>query len=72
MAVTRILGDGGSRAAPAMGIMRYALAREMAARETRPRQTSRAFILGLDDATLATFGYGRVAVDLAGRSGLPV
>jgi hypothetical protein len=72
MAMARTFGDGGSRAAPAMGVMRYALARESVGRETPPRQTARAFILGLDDATLATFGYDRMAVDHAGRSGFPL
>jgi hypothetical protein len=52
--------------------MRYALAREIAGRETPPRHTARAFMLGLDDATLATFGYDQMAVDHAGRSGFPL
>ena len=55
-----------------MGVMPYALAREIAGRETPPRQTARAFMLGLDDATLATFGYDRMAVDHAGRNGFPL
>jgi len=41
-------------------------------RETTPRQTASAFILGLDDAMLATFGYDRAAVDHAGRNGFPL
>ena len=72
MAMARIPGDGGSRIAPAMGALRYTLARETTRRETPPRRTDRAFMLGLDDATLATFGYGRIAVDHAGRSGFPL
>ena len=58
--------------APAMGVLPYALARASAGRETMPRQTARAFTLGLDDATLATFGYDRAALDHAGRNGFPV
>jgi len=72
MATARTFGDSGSRAAPAMGVMRYALAREIVGRETVPRHTARAFMLGLDDATLATFGYDQMAVDHAGRSGFPL
>ena len=53
MATARTLGDSGSRAAPARGASPYALARANAGRETAPRQTARAFMLGLDDATLA-------------------
>jgi hypothetical protein len=72
MATARTLGDSGGRAAPAMGVYPYALARANAGRETTPRQTARAFMLGLDDATLATFGYDRAAVDHAGRNGFPL
>jgi hypothetical protein len=70
--MARIPGDGGNRIAPAMGAVRYVLAREITRRETPPRRADRAFMLGLDDATLATFGYGRIAVDFAGRSGFPL
>jgi hypothetical protein len=72
MGIARTLGDGGSRMAPVMGALPYALARASAGRETTPRQTARAFMLGLDDATLATFGYDRLALDHAGRNGFPV
>ena len=72
MATARILGDGGSRVTPARGASPYALARANAGRETTPRQTASAFTLGLDDATLATFGYDRAAVDHAGRNGFPL
>jgi hypothetical protein len=72
MAMARIPGDGGHRVAPAMGALRYALARETTRRESAPRGGDRAFVLGLDDATLATFGYGRIAVDFAGRGGFPL
>ena len=72
MATARTLGDSGNRAAPVMGVLPHALARVNAGRETSPRQTARAFMLGLDDATLATFGYDRMAVDHAGRNGFPL
>lgn len=72
MGTARTLGDSGSRVTPAMGSLPYALARASAGRETTPRQTARAIVLGLDDATLATFGYDRVALDHAGRNGFPV
>jgi hypothetical protein len=72
MATARTLGDSGSRATPAMGALQYVLARANAGRETPPRQTARAFMLGLDDATLATFDYDRMAVDQAGRNGFPL
>ena len=72
MATAKILGDSGSRATPARGAGQYALARVSAGRETPPRQTARAFMLGLDDAMLATFGYDRMAVDHAGRNGFPL
>jgi hypothetical protein len=57
---------------PARGVLPYALARANAGRETTPRHTARAFMLGFDDATLATFGYDRAAVDHAGRNGFPL
>lgn len=72
MAIARILGDSGSRATPASGMLRYALARAVTGREAPPRQTARAFMLGLDDATFATFGYDRMAIDHAGRCGFPL
>lgn len=72
MATARTLGDSGSRATPVLGGLPYALARANAGRETPPRQTARAVMLGLDDATLATFGYDRTSVDHAGRNGFPL
>jgi|EndMetStandDraft_5_1072996.scaffolds.fasta_scaffold3925216_1 hypothetical protein len=72
MATARTLGDSGSRVTPARGVLPYALARANVGRETTPRQTTRAFALGLDDATLAVFGYDRAAVDHAGRNGFPL
>jgi hypothetical protein len=72
MATARTLGDSGSRATPARGVLQYALARASAGRETPPRRAARVFMLGRDDATLATFGYDRMAVDHAGRNGFPL
>lgn len=68
----RTFGDGGSRMAPARGVMPYALARAQMARETAPRYVARAFTLGTDDATLATFGHDRMSIDRAGRNGFPL
>lgn len=72
MAMARLPGDGAHRSAPARGVVRYALARAQVSRETAPRHTSRAFMIGVDDATLATFGYDRMSLDRAGRSGFPL
>ena len=69
---TRTLGDGGGRMTPAQGVMPYALARTQGIRETAPRHAARAFLLGLDDATLATFGHDRSGVAHAGRNSFPL
>jgi hypothetical protein len=58
--------------APAMGAMPYARARAQTMREASPRQNARAFMLGTNDAALATFGQHCMAADLAGRSGFPL
>jgi hypothetical protein len=68
----RTLGDSGSRMAPAMGAMPYALARAQAGREAAPRRMTLAFRIGIDDATLATFGPERMSVDRGGRAGFPL
>lgn len=65
-------GDMNGRAAPGRGIMRRALGRVLAAREARARQSVNAYLLGLDDATLATFGYDRKAIEEAGRGRFPL
>jgi hypothetical protein len=52
--------------------MPYALARAQIAREAAPRYVARAFTLGIDDATLATFGHDRLSIDRAGRNGFPL
>lgn len=68
----RLPEDSSSRAAPTRGILRRAMARALSAREARARQTVRAYLLGLDDATLATLGYNRSALDEAGRDRFPL
>ena len=63
----RTLGDPGFAAAPSRGLFRRALARMMAAREIQARRAVNAYLLGLDDSTLATFGYDRRALEESGR-----
>ena len=46
--------------------------RMLTAREERARQTVKAYLLGLDDATLATFGYDRKALEDAGQGRFPL
>lgn len=60
------------RAAPGRGVQRRVLGRALAAREVRVRQGISAHLLGLDDATLATFGYDRLAIEEAGRGRFPI
>ena len=73
MATASTFGDAGSRVAPAMGALPIRARPGQCRRARRtPRQTARAFMLGLDDATLATFGYDRMSVDHAGRAGFPL
>ncbi len=69
---TRSLGDIASRAAPGRVVLRHAMARLIAARQAGAGRIARASLLGLDDATLATFGYDRMAVDDAGRGSFPL
>ena len=69
---SRIAGDTGDRAAPSRGVRNWVLARSVTQRESPPRQTISAHLLGLDDAGLATFGYDRSAVDRAGRGRFPL
>jgi len=69
---TRTLGDSGNRMAPAMGAMPYARARVLTTREAAPRQTVRAFMLGMNDAVLATYGHDCMVVDRVGRNGFPL
>ncbi|SDB39893.1 hypothetical protein [Bauldia litoralis] len=69
---TRIAGDIGGRATPGRGVLRRVLGRMMSAREERARQSINAYLLGLDDATLATFGYDRKAIEEAGSGRFPL
>ena len=72
MATTRTLGDVGMRATPGRGVQRLVLARLIAALEPQARRMVGAHLLGLGDATLATFGYDRKAMDDAGRGPFPL
>ena len=69
---TRTPGDVAYRATPSRGVLRRVMARAISAREARARQSLRAYLLGLDDATLATFGYDRSALAEAGRDRFPL
>ena len=60
---TMTLGDVGCRQAPARGAVRRVLARMIAAREYEARRRVRSHLLGLDDATLATYGIDRSALN---------
>ena len=67
-----LLGDISSRSAPAGGVSRHALARLVATREVRAWRSVNAYLLGLDDATVAAFGYERKSVERAGRGPFPL
>lgn len=68
----KIPGDIGGRAASGRGVSRRVLGRMLAVREAPARRSVNAHLLGLDDATLATFGYDVRAVEEAGRGRFPV
>jgi hypothetical protein len=70
--MTMTLGDTGGRSAPARGVPRHALARMIAAREIPARRTVNGYLLGLDDATFAAFGYERKSIERAGRGPFPL
>jgi hypothetical protein len=67
-----VFGDATARVAPSRGILRLALARMIAAREAHAYRAVQAHLLGLDDATLAAFGYDRRSLERAGRGGFPL
>lgn len=67
---TRIPGTGVD-AAPAGGLFRRAVARMIAAREIQARRTVNAYLLSLDDSTLATFGYDRRALEETAHGPFP-
>lgn len=69
---TILFGDVTARVAPSRGILRRALARMIAAREQHARRQVHAHLLGLDDTTLAAFGYDRQSLEQAGRGGFPL
>jgi hypothetical protein len=65
-------GDCGGRAGLARGVLRVAVARSIAQRELPSRRRINAFLLGLDDAGLATFAGDRRALEEAGRGPFPL
>ena len=67
----RTFGMIGFDAAPAGGLFRRTVARMIAAREAKARRSVSAYLLSLDDSTLATFGLDRRALEEAGRGPLP-
>ncbi len=69
---TMTFGDVRNRTAPPRGILRRALARMIASRESHARRQVNAYLLGLDDATLAALGYDRKTLEDAGRGSLPL
>lgn len=66
------LGDISGRTAPAWGVPRHALARMIAQREIPARRTANVYLLGIDDASVAAFGYERKALERAGRGPFPL
>ena len=66
------LGDAGGRAAPSRSGPRPAVARMIATRDVPPRRRVNAFLLGLDDAGLATVACDRRALEEAGRGQFPL
>ncbi len=69
---TRVAGEIGGRTTPGRGVVRRVLGRMLSVREERARQSVNAYLLGLDDATLATFGYDRKALEEAGHGRFPL
>jgi hypothetical protein len=70
--VTITFGDIACRTAPSRTVQRRFLARLIVSTEGQLRRTAIAARLGFDDGRLATFGYGRKSVDLAGRGPFPL
>ena len=64
-------GDIGGRTALARSVLRRAVARAIAVRERQSRRRVNAYLLGLDDAGIATFASDRRSVDEAGRGAFP-
>ena len=69
---TKTFGDVRNRTAPPRSILRRAMAHTIAARETRGFRRVNAYLLGLDDATLAALGYDHKVLEDAGRGFVPL
>jgi len=69
---TMTFGDVYARSAPPRGVLRRAAARLVAAREAEARRRVNSYLLGLDDATLASLGYDRAVLEATGRGGAPL
>ena len=69
---TMTFGDVAARQTIGRGVLRRAMARTMALREHHARRRVNVYLLGLDDATLATYGYSRSALEQAGRGAFPL
>ena len=67
---TTTFGDVRNRTAPPRSILRRALARMIAAGEAQAHRKVSAYLLGLDDASLAALGYDRKVIEAAGRGPL--
>ena len=67
-----MLGDTAVRALPSRSVPRRSVARLIATREVPPRRRVNSFLLGLDDAGLATAGCDRRAIAEAGRGQFPL
>ena len=69
---TKTFGDVRNRTAPPRSIRRRAIAQMIADREVRTHRRVNAYLLGLDDATMAALGYDRNVLEDAGRSTAPL
>jgi hypothetical protein len=69
---TKTFGDVRNRTAPPRSILRRTMAHLIATPETRPHRRVNAYLLGLDDATLAALGFDRNVLEDAGRGFVPL
>ena len=69
---TTTFGDVRNRTAPPRSILRRAMSNMIATREPQARRRVNAYLLGLDDATLAALGYDRNVLEDAGRGLAPI
>ncbi len=69
---TTTFGDVRNRTAPPRSILRRAMAHMIAAREAQAQRRVNAYLLGLDNATLAALGYDRNVIEDAGRGLAPI